>query len=57
MDCEYREAIDVTPWHGDVFDHPDYKYICTLSGKEVIPFIQCRRCWRRNDQQAEVTKR
>ena len=50
MDCEYREAIDVTPWHGDVFAHPDYKYICTLSGKEVIPFIQCRRCLKRERQ-------
>ena len=27
-DCKYLKTEDVTPWHGDVFDHPDYKYIC-----------------------------
>lgn len=33
---------DVTPWHGDVSDHPDYQYTCQKTGKEVIPFLQCR---------------
>ena len=42
MDCEHREAIDITPWHGDVFDHPEYKYVCQLFGSEVIPFLHCR---------------
>ena len=40
-DCKNLNAEDVTPWHCDVFDHPDYKYICRLTGKEVIPCIRC----------------
>lgn len=27
-DCKYLKTEDITPWHGDVFDHPDYKYTC-----------------------------
>lgn len=40
-DCKYLKIEDVTPWHGDVFDHPDYKYTCEKCEKEVIPFICC----------------
>lgn len=35
-------AEDITSWHADVFDHPNYRYICKLTGKEVIPFIHCK---------------
>lgn len=46
MDCKYLQTKDVTTWHGDVFDHPDYEYICEKCNKEVIPFIHCnkKRC-------------
>lgn len=46
-DCKYLITKDVTPWHGDVFDHPDYKYFC---GKEEVlkeilwPRKKCSRC-------------
>lgn len=40
-DCTHLELKDVTPWHGDVFDHPDYQYTCRKTGKEVTPFFQC----------------
>ena len=46
-DCEYYLQKDVTPWHGDVFDHPEYKFFCTKSGEErelIYPEGQCRRC-------------
>lgn len=35
-------AEDVTTWHADVFDHADYRYICKLTEKEIIPFIHCK---------------
>ena len=40
-DCKNLIIEDVTSWHSDVFDHPDYKYTCKLSGKEVIPYLNC----------------
>lgn len=40
-DCKNLITEDITPWHGDVFDHPNYKYICKLKGKAVVPFIYC----------------
>lgn len=46
-DCKYYSQEDVTPWHGDVFDHPEYKFFCTKNGqkKELIyPAVQCRKC-------------
>lgn len=41
-DCKFLAIDDVTPYHGDVFDHPDYKYTCKKCNKEVIPFIHCK---------------
>lgn len=41
IDCKNLIIEDITPWHGDVFDHPNYKYTCTLTGNEVIPYIHC----------------
>ena len=51
-DCKYLKTENVTPYHGDVFDHPDYKYTCEKCGKEVIPFIHCNkdRCGDYNNQ-------
>ena len=51
--CEYYLQKDVTPWHGDVFDHPEYKCFCTKTGEEkelIYPEGQCRRCQQKNSQ-------
>lgn len=45
--CIYFKAKDITPWHGDIFDHPDYAYFCTREGKEkeiCWPVKVCNRC-------------
>lgn len=42
-DCEYLKTKDVTPWHGDVFDHPEYIYICELTKEMLIPCIHCNK--------------
>lgn len=45
-DCINLKTEDITPWHSDVFDHPDYKHTCLKTNREVIPFIHCneKRC-------------
>lgn len=45
MECIYFSAEDVTPWHEDVFDHPEYKYYCTRTdkAKEIFPWT-CSKC-------------
>lgn len=45
-DCKYLKTEDITPWHNDVYNHPDYKHTCKKCGKEVIPFLHCneKRC-------------
>ena len=45
-DCKYLKTKDVTGWHNDVYDHPDYKHTCEKCGREVIPFLHCneKRC-------------
>lgn len=45
-DCIFYECQDVTSWHGDVFDHPDYEYYCHKSEKavKIIPYIHCKKC-------------
>ena len=43
-DCKYLKTEDITGWHCDVYDHPNYKYICEKIGKEIIPFMHCKRC-------------
>jgi hypothetical protein len=44
-ECKYLKIEDVTFWHGDVFDHPSYKYYCTKKNKD-LPFgiLQCHKC-------------
>lgn len=44
MDCVYFKAEDVTPWHGDVFGHPDYEYFCTRKEKRKIFSWTCMKC-------------
>lgn len=45
MDCIYFKAEDITPWHGDVFGHPDYEYFCTRKEKERKIFSwTCAKC-------------
>lgn len=40
-ECKNLKKEDITPWHGDVFDHPHYRYICKITGKEVIKYFCC----------------
>ena len=42
MDCLFLVIEDITSYHGDVFDHPEYKYTCKKYSQEVIPFIHCK---------------
>ena len=45
-DCKHLKIKDITYWHSDIFDHPDYEYICKITGKKVIACITCneKRC-------------
>ena len=44
-ECKYLKIEDTTPWHGDVFDHPTYKYYCVKNGKKLIfGILQCHKC-------------
>lgn len=43
MECQYLKIEDNTSYHGDVYDHPVYKYTCLKSGREIIPIV-CNRC-------------
>ena len=45
--CKYFLVEDVTPWHGDVFDHPSYEDYCTKDGeKKELCWAehQCGKC-------------
>lgn len=43
--CPHYSYKDVTPWHGDVFDHPSYQSYCSKDGKDKpIYLIHCVRC-------------
>lgn len=46
IDCKNLIIEDITPWHGDVFDHPIYEYSYKLSKKKIISHIHCnyKRC-------------
>lgn len=45
MECKYCRIEDVTSWHGDIFDHPDYKYYCARQDKikEIFSWT-CSKC-------------
>lgn len=40
-DCNFLQTEDITSYHGDVFDHPLYRYTCKKRKKSVIPCVQC----------------
>lgn len=42
-DCTHLTINDTTQYHGDVFDHPDYEYLCTchMESHNIIPFLHC----------------
>lgn len=45
--CKYFIKNDVTPYHGDAYDHPSYRTACTKSGTPrtlPCPVTQCARC-------------
>lgn len=42
-DCKYIKSEDITPWHGDVFDHPKYKNTCKITNRKVITCIHCNK--------------
>lgn len=45
MSCIYLIKVDITPWHGDVFGHPDYEYFCAQKEKERKIFSwTCTKC-------------
>lgn len=39
--CKNLIIKDSSGYHGDVFDHPNYSYICQLLNSSVIPRIHC----------------
>lgn len=44
-ECKYLKIEDVTTWHGDVFDHPSYKYHCIEKNKDLLfGILQCHKC-------------
>lgn len=55
-ECKYLEIEDVTPYHGDVFDHPCYKYHCAEKNKD-LPFgiLNCHKCTKYKKEDNEVS--
>ena len=44
-ECKYFSYEDTTPWHCDVFDHPDYKHYCLKNEKKKEIFSwTCSKC-------------
>lgn len=43
IDCKHFENIDITPWHGDAFDHPSYQSFCHLKNKNIHRYW-CTQC-------------
>ena len=44
-ECKYFSYEDTTPWHSDVFDHPDYEYYCLKNEKKKEIFSwTCLKC-------------
>lgn len=48
-ECPHYCYEDTTPWHSDVFDHPEYTHYCLKDGekKEIIPYFHCHNCPKR----------
>ena len=57
--CKNLIIKDSSGYHGDVFDHPSYCYICKLTGMSVIPRIHCsdKRCKNYNLPSADDWKK
>lgn len=59
MDCKFLVIEDTTSYHGDVFDHPDYKYTCEKCKREIIPFLHCNeeKCknYTKNQNKSEIS--
>ena len=54
-ECKYLELEDVTPWHGDVFAHPRYKYHCAEKNKDLhFGLFQCHKCTKYKERQSEL---
>lgn len=43
-DCVHLKCEDASPWHSDVFDHPNYKYSCKKFNKELRSHYYCDGC-------------
>ena len=44
-ECIYFSYEHTTPWHSDVFDHPDYEYYCVRNTKKKEIFSwTCSKC-------------
>lgn len=43
-DCKYLRIEDITPWHGDVFDHPSYDYYCEKKCQKLLGTFSCSYC-------------
>ena len=41
LDCKFLTIEDTTSYHGDLFDHPTYKYTCKKCNKRVFPYLCC----------------
>lgn len=42
--CPYFRAED-TGNCNDIYDHPSYKYFCSLKKKKIeFPFLTCKKC-------------
>lgn len=52
--CKY---LEVQPWYGEVFDHPEYRCYCTLINKE-LPFgiIHCHKCVNYSQKEASTNE-
>ena len=50
LQCKYCVVEDVTPWHGDVYDHPDHKFVCSATGKEILPYHCCSKNCKKYEQ-------
>ena len=60
MDCKFLVIEDTTSYHGDVFDHPNYKYTCEASEKLFLFFIAMNKnakITQKNQNKSEISLR
>ena len=51
-DCKYLRIEDITPWHGDVFDHPSYDYYCEEKCQKLLGTFGCSYCDKYEEREA-----